>query len=249
MDIKGKNVIVTGGANGIGRNLVARLICEGANVGVLDIDAKGIDRLKKDNPRIFCRVCDVSDSKDVGGSVDEFYNRCGGIDVLVNNATLIYNSLLISLAPGQIKKHDIQMWNKVIATDLNSVFYAAVNVVEKMLLNRTKGVIVNVSSICSYGNIGQGAYSAAKAGVNALTVTWAKELSLLGIRIVGISPGFTETDTTMQSMKESVLKDWTKQVPLGRLAKPEEIVEGILFVIKNDFVNGRTLEIDGGLRI
>ncbi len=249
MDLKDKNVIVTGGANGIGKNLVEKLVNEDAIVGVFDIDIEGLNKLAKDYPGIYCRVCDVSDGKQVQESVEELYNQSKRIDVLVNNAALIYNCPLISFAKGGVKKHDIDMWNKVIATDLSSVFYMTVNVVEKMLLNRTKGVIVNVSSICASGNAGQSAYSAAKAGVNALTVTWAKELALLGIRVAGIAPGYTETDTTIQSMSEDVLKDWIKKVPLRRLGKPDEIADGIMFIIKNDFFNGKILELDGGLRI
>ena len=124
-----------------------------------------------------------------------------------------------------------------------------VNVVEKMILNRTRGVIVNVSSVCASGNSGQSAYSAAKAAVNSLTATWAKELSLMGIRSVAIAPGYTDTETTKQSMSENVLKDWIRKVPLRRLGKVDEISEGIISIIKNDFFNGKVFEIDGGLRI
>jgi 3-oxoacyl-[acyl-carrier protein] reductase len=249
MNLKDKNVIVTGGSNGIGKCLVEKLVNEGAIVGVFDIDIDGINKLREDNPVIYCRVCDVSKSEQVKESVEDFYNEFDRIDVLVNNAALIYNSPLISFAKGGVKKHDIDMWDKVIATDLSSVFYMTVNVVEKMLLNRTKGVIVNVSSICASGNAGQSVYSAAKAGVNALTVTCAKELSFLGIRVAGIAPGFTETDTTIQSMGKNVLKDWIRKVPLRRLGDPREIADGIIFIIKNDFFNGKILELDGGLRI
>jgi 3-oxoacyl-[acyl-carrier protein] reductase len=118
-----------------------------------------------------------------------------------------------------------------------------------MVKNRTRGVVVNVSSICASGNLGQGAYSAAKAGVEALTVTWAKELALWGIRVVGVAPGFAKTETTLHSMTPVTLKEWEKHTPLGRMAEPKEVVSGILFVIENDFFNGRTLQLDGGLRI
>lgn len=249
MDIKDKKAIVTGGVKGIGKCLVEKLVNGGAVVGVFDIDREGLNKLKEDIHGIYCRICDVSDCRQVKESVDEFYKEFGRIDILVNNAAFIYNSLLISLTAGGVKKHDTDMWDRVIATDLSSVFYMTVNVVEKMLLKRTKGVIVNVSSICASGNAGQSAYSAAKAGVNALTATWAKELSPLGIRVAGIAPGYTETETTRQAMTEDVLKEWVKKVPLRRLGKPEEIADGIMFVIKNDFMNGKVLEIDGGLRM
>ena len=249
MDLKDKKVLVTGGANGIGKVLIAKLFDKGAEVGVFDNDAKGLERLKEEYPGIYCRVCDVNDDKQVEESVEEFLGHFKKIDVLVNNAAYIYNSMLVTLRSEGIKKHDIGMWNKVIDTDLNSVFYMTVNVAEKMVSNRTKGVIVNVSSVCAAGNAGQSAYSAAKAGVNALTVAWAKELCLLGIRVAGVSPGYTETDTTIQSMGEAVLKDWIKKIPLRRMGKPVEIADAIMFIIKNDFINGKVIEIDGGLRM
>lgn len=248
MNLKGKNVIVTGGANGIGKSLVEKLVNENATVGVFDIDIEALNKLKGDNPRIYCKVCNVSDNGQVEQSVEEFYTEFKAIDVLVNNAGMIDDSPLIGFSEGKIKKHDINIWDKVIATNLSSVFYVTLHVVEKMLINRTKGVIVNVSSISAAGNAGQTSYSAAKAGVKALTVTWAAELSRFGIRVAGIAPGFSKTNMT-QSMNENILNDWIKKVPLKRLAKPEEIAEGILFIIQNDFFNGKILELDGGLRM
>lgn len=247
MELKDKKIIVTGGVKGIGNSLVWKLISEGAIVGVFDIDAEGLKDLTENNQSIYCIECDVSDYEQVESSVDKFYKEFRKIDVLVNNAGLIYSSPLVSLTPGGMKKHNVDMWNKVIATDLYSVFYMTVNVVEKMISDRTKGVIVNISSVSASGNPGQTAYSAAKAGVNALTATWAKELSLLGIRVVGIAPGFTDTESTRQALSEGVLKDVIKKVPLRRLGKADEIADGILSIIENDFFNGKVFELDGGL--
>lgn len=249
MNLEGKNAIVTGGASGIGKSLVEKLVSENATVGVFDINAEALNKLKEDNPGVWCKVCDVTDNGQVEESVEEFYTEFKAIDILVNSAGIIDDHPLIGFSEGKIKKHDISIWDKVIATNLSSVFYMALHVVEKMLMNRTKGVIVNVSSISAAGNVGQTSYSAAKAGVRALTVTWAKELGAFGIRVAGIAPGFTKTDATMQSMSENVLNDWIKKVPLKRLAKPDEIADGILFIIKNDFFHGKILELDGGLRI
>lgn len=248
MDFEDKKVIVTGGGKGIGKKLVEKIVTENAIVGVFDIDEKALNELKKDNPGVFCKVCDVSDIDQVEKAVDEFFNKYQAIDVLINNAGMPRNAPLISLAGG-IKKHDVKLWDEVIAANLSSVFYMTLHVVEKMIKKRTKGVIINVSSISANGNAGQTAYSAAKAGVNALTMTWAKELNPWGIRVAGIAPGFTKTNTTLKIMSEKVIDDWNKEIPLRRMAEPSEIAEGILFIIKNDYFNGKVLELDGGLII
>jgi len=248
MELRGKNIIITGGAKGIGKTLVEELLKENANIAVFDIDHDALNILRKKFPRIYCKVCDVSNPGQVESAVDEYYKMFNTIDILVNNAGFIYNSLLIGFGKDGLKKHDIEMWDKVISTDLNSVFYMTANVVEKMILNRTRGLIINVSSISAAGNTGQTAYSAAKAGVNALTFVWSKELSSFKIRVAGISPGFTKTNTTMQSMSESMTNNWIKKTPIKRFGEPSEIADGILFIIKNDFFNGKILELDGGLR-
>lgn len=249
MEPIGKSVIVTGGASGIGKSIVERLAAESANIGVFDIDLAATERLQRDLPAVYCRHCDVADSVQVASAVDDFYTRFGDIHVLINNAGTIHNSLLVNMEKDAAPVHDIEMWDRVIAVNLSSVFYVTLHVVRKMLLKRTKGLIINISSISAAGNMGQSAYSAAKAGVSSLVVTWAKELGLLGIRVAGIAPGFTRTDAAISSMSEETLSEWVERTPLRRLAKPAEIADAVLFIMRNDFFNGRILEIDGGLRI
>ncbi|MBT4731470.1 SDR family NAD(P)-dependent oxidoreductase [Candidatus Woesearchaeota archaeon] len=247
MNLEGKKVIVTGGVKGIGNNLVWKIIDEGASVGVFDVDVEGLKFLEKEIPNIYCIECDVTDYKSTETAVDKFYNNFGKIDILVNNAGILYSAPLIGIKDSGMKKHDVDMWNKVISTDLSSVFFMSVNVVEKMILKRTKGVIVNISSVSASGNAGQSAYSAAKAGVNALTATWAKELGGWGIRVVGVAPGYSDTESAHKAMSEDTLREVISEVPLRRLGKVEEIVDGIISVIKNDFFNGKVFELDGGL--
>lgn len=249
MDLTGKNILISGGAKGLGRNLVRRLSAEQVTIGVFDIDEEGLAVVAREHPSVYCAVCDVRDSVMVKAAIDAFTERHNTIDVLVNNAGYVFNSPLISLGKGGWAKHSVEMWDKVIQTDLSSVFYMTVHAVEKMLLNRTKGVVISISSIAAAGNAGQGAYSAAKAGINALTVAWAKELGPMKIRFVGIAPGFISTDTTIESIDEKVLNNWLRQTPVGRIGSPHEITDAIVFAIRNDFVNGKILEIDGGLRI
>lgn len=248
MDLCGKKVIVTGGVRGLGRCMVDKLVSKEARVTVFDVDVQGLEELKK-RSSVHCIECDVSNYEQVVAATSQYHKQFGAADVLINNAGVLYSAPLVRIAASGIEKHDVAQWNRVLAADLSSVFYMTVCVVEKMMATRTKGVIVNISSVSASGNAGQSAYSAAKAGVNALTATWAKELGAMGIRVVAVAPGFTETESTKQALSDTVLQDIVKKVPLRRLGRPEEIADGVLSVIENDFFNGKVIELDGGLII
>jgi 3-oxoacyl-[acyl-carrier protein] reductase len=249
VDVRGRKVIVTGGVRGLGRALVEKLLEAGAAVTVFDLDQEGLISLGADRPEVAGIACDLSDPDAVAAATARYHGEHGPAEVLVNNAGILYSEPLVRIGAGGIQRHDAAMWNKVLAADLSSVFYMTACVAERMVATRTRGVIVNVSSVSAAGNAGQSAYSAAKAGVNALTATWAKELSAMGIRVVAVAPGFTETESTRQAVSEAVLQDIVKRVPLRRLGRPDEIADGILAVIANDFFNGKVFELDGGLRI
>jgi 3-oxoacyl-[acyl-carrier protein] reductase len=248
VDVQGKKVMLTGGVRGLGRRIVEKLVAKGAEVTVLDFDGPGLEELMRET-RVNSIQCDVSNYEQVVEATTRFHDQHGAVDVLINNAGILYSAPLVRVGPLGVERHDVSDWHKVLAADLNSVFYVTVCVVEKMITTRTRGVVVNISSVSASGNAGQSAYSAAKAGVNALTATWAKELSLMGIRVVAVAPGFTETESTRQALSETVLKEIIKRVPLRRLGTPDEIAKGVLHVIENDFFNGKVFELDGGLVI
>ena len=235
MELRGKKAIVTGGVRGLGRAMVEKLLENGANVTVFDLNTAGFDELRKE--QVNCVECDVSDYDQVLKATGQYHEQLGAADILINNAGILYSEPLIKLTSEGVARHDAAMWNKVLAADLNSVFYMTVCVVEKMMTTRTRGVIVNISSVSSSGNAGQSAYSAAKAGVNALTAVWAKELGPMGIRVIAVAPGFTDTDSTKDAVNEAALRETVKKVPLRRLGKPAEIADGVVSVIQNDFFN------------
>lgn len=249
MELRGKKIIVTGGVRGLGRSVVEALVSKEAIVTVFDVNAQGLAELHERYPGVNCVECDVANYDQVVDATNRYHAEFKSADVLINNAGILYSAPLLKISMSGVVKHDAEMWNKVLATDLSSVFYMTACVVEKMITSRTKGVVVNISSVSASGNIGQSAYSAAKAGVNALTATWAKELSSMGIRVVAVAPGFTETESTKEAVSDAVLQEIIKKVPLRRLGKPQEIAQGVISVIENDFFNGKVFELDGGLVI
>jgi 3-oxoacyl-[acyl-carrier protein] reductase len=248
MDLRHKQVIVTGGVRGIGRCLVDRLRALDAHVTVFDRDAAGLGALREQCPEVHGVECDVSDDAQVGDALDRYHQRVGSADVLVNNAGILYSAPLVRLAAsGQVERHDVAMWHRVLASDLSSVFFMTSHVVRAMVTARTKGVVVNISSVSAAGNPGQSAYSAAKAGVNALTAVWAKELGPLGIRVAAVAPGFTDTRSLEGALTESARREAVRRIPVRRLARPEEIAEGVIAVIRHDYFVGKVFELDGGL--
>jgi len=248
MDILGKNSIVTGGAAGIGLALVRKLSSNNCQCAVLDIDTDSLMRLSKEIPNIIPITCDVSDPHAVENAVNQAWAELGSIDILVNNAGIMKSAPLVNLFnKGANRLHSVDLWHQVINTNLSSAFYLTSHVADLMLQNRTKGVIINISSIAANGNAGQTAYSAAKAGLNAMTKVWAKELGRFGIRCVAVAPGFTDTSGGSQALEQQLLSQWVEKAPLRRLANPNEIVDSILYAISNDYCNATVLEIDGGL--
>lgn len=248
MNLKECKVIVTGGVKGLGMAMVRQLLEKGGHVAVIDRDQDGLQTLQNAYPGVHVFECDLTFTERVKETVEKICQTFGNPQVLINNAGLLYSCPLLRIG-AQVELHSTEMWDKVIATNLSSVFYMTSYVVEKMVTTRTRGVIVNISSVSAGGNAGQSAYSAAKAAVNSLTSVWAKELSPMGIRFVAVAPGYSDTPSTHEALSESSLKQIVKEVPLRRLGKPEEIAQGVIAVIENDFFNGKVVELDGGLTV
>ena len=242
LSLEGKNCIVTGGSSGLGAAIVNQLLAEKANPVVFDIEAMPLDGVQ-------CLKCDVTDEHQIETSVQKVMDELGRIDVLVNNVGILFSAPLVSLGADGLKFHDSKMWDKVLSTNLSSAFYMSKHVVASMLKKRTKGVIVNISSVSARGNAGQSAYAAAKAGLEAMTKVWAKELPPMGIRVFAVAPGFCDTDSTHAVMNEQLLKETVGRIPLKRLGHAEEIAAFVIAGLKNEFLNGKVLEVDGGLVI
>jgi len=248
MELSKLNILITGGARGIGHFLSNALAEKCTRVMVLDSNQDFVNE-KPEKINIQKFFCDVTDPLQVENVIKDIFAQYGGIDVCINNAGIIHNELLVNFTAKQDRRHQVDTWKKVIDVNLNGLFYVSANVADQLMAVRRKGVIINISSIAAQGNVGQSAYSASKAAVEALTRTWAKELGLFKIRTVCIAPGFFDTDSTRENVNEHMLDKWKKSVPLNRLGKLEEILSAVEFIVANDYFNGKVLPLDGGLTI
>src|SRR3984957_8836269 len=253
MDVRDKTVVVTGGARGIGQAIALRLARQGANLALLDCNAADLESTvalcSGPGGRARGYVVDVSDEAAVCAVMAGISAEFGRLDGLVNNAGILRDALLVKVKHGAIvERMSIEQWNAVIAVNLTGVFLCGREAAARMIEAGNGGVIVNISSISRAGNAGQSNYSAAKAGVESMSVVWAKELARYGIRVGAIAPGFTQTEI-LASMRPEVLEKLTAPVPLKRLGRPEEIAHAVRFIFENDFFTGRCLDVDGGLRL
>ena len=241
MDIEKAVCVITGAGRGIGAVLATRFASQGAIVYAADIDTS---TCPDDTHPV---TCDVSDEGAVAALFAQVVADQGRLDILVNNAGIVRDGLLVKARDGQLTKMPLAEFRQVIDVNVIGTFLCA-REAAALMIRSDGGVIVNVSSVSRAGNVGQTNYSASKAGVDAMTVTWSKELSRHGIRVAAVAPGYTNTEM-VAAVPEAILDKITARVPLGRLAAAEEIVDAIEFIIGNDFFTGRVLEIDGGLRL
>jgi len=249
MKLNEANILITGGASGLGRTMATHLLGRAANVIVIDRNAEALAQLQEEHAGIRCHVADLTDPDAVEKVTAEVFAEYGKLNVLVNNAGIIHSEPLVNILNRDDVKHSIDNWRRTIDANLNAVFYVTVNVAEKMVKSRSKGVIINISSISSYGNAGQSAYSASKAALNALTVTWSKELGMFGIRCVAIAPGFIDTPSTRAALTDAKVTAYKNATPIRRLGNTEELLHSVVFIIENDFYNGTILNLDGGLKL
>jgi 3-oxoacyl-[acyl-carrier protein] reductase len=253
MQVTDKTVVITGGARGIGRAVAERLGREGARVALLDVSAADLEATRSalETAGVVARSYEVNVAveEQVVATMDRIVGDFGRLDVMVNNAGILRDALLVKVKDGEIVgKMSLAQWQAVIDVNLTGVFLCGREAAERMIRLGTGGVIINISSVSRHGNAGQTNYSAAKAGVAAMTVVWAKELARYGIRTGTIAPGGTRTDI-LSSMRPEMLEKLLAPVPLKRLGEPEEIAAAAAFIVSNDFFSGRCIDLDGGFRI
>jgi 3-oxoacyl-[acyl-carrier protein] reductase len=244
MDLKDKVAIVTGGAQGIGKAIAVKLAGAGASVAVVDINleqaAATAEEIKALGVRAIALRVDVADHAAVVAVVKEVIEQLGRVDVLVNNAGITRDNLLLRMKPED--------FDLVLAINLKGTFNFTSAILPSMVKQRS-GRIVNVASIMGLvGNAGQANYSASKAGVIGLTRSTAKEVASRGITVNAVAPGFIETAMT-QKLSEAARAEILKRVPLGSVGQPEDVANGVLFLASDlaRYVTGHVLVIDGGM--
>ena len=253
MDPQGKVVAITGGAQGLGLAMAEAFAAKGAKLALIDLNeerlAEAVTKCEALGGSAKAFKANIADEAEVATLFNNIVSELGGLDCLINNAGITRDGLMVKAKDGEVQKRmSLQEWQMVIDVNLTGVFLCGREAATKMIESGTKGCIINISSLSKGGNMGQTNYSAAKAGVAAMTVTWSKELTRYGIRTAGIAPGFIATEM-VQSMKPEALEKMANMIPLKRLGEPSEIAQTAVYILENDYFTGRTIEMDGGIRI
>ncbi|MEX2585975.1 MAG: 3-oxoacyl-[acyl-carrier-protein] reductase [Balneolaceae bacterium] len=240
-----KRCLVTGGSRGIGKCIAVEMARAGADVAITySSSATAADEVVEEiishGVRGMALQADAADFRKAEESVSAVLEQWGGIDVLVNNAGITRDNLILRMT----EEH----WDQVIETNLKSIFNYAKAVVKPMMRNRSGAVITIGSVVGLSGNAGQCNYSASKAGVIGFTKSFAKELASRNIRANVVAPGYITTDMT-ESLDENVLKMIEEETPLGRAGDPEDVAAAVLFLASDaaSYITGEVLRVDGGM--
>lgn len=245
----GRVAFVTGGSRGIGKAIVERFAEEGAKVAFVDLNEealhKAANELKEKGYAVYAKVADVTDAHQVETTVREIVDTFGAVDILVNNAGVIRDNLLFKMTDSD--------WETVMNVHLKGAFYCARSV-QKYMVERKYGRIINISSTSALGNRGQANYATAKAGLQGFTKTLAIELGKYGITTNAVAPGFIETDMTKATAErigisfEQLIEASVANIPVGRSGKPADVAHAVAFFAdeKSSFINGQVLYVAGG---
>lgn len=253
MDLKDKTIVITGAGRGIGATIARDMAAMGANLALVDLKEEMTRETREacsfNGSTIRGYGANVAVESEVEALFAQVAQDFGRVDGLVNNAGITRDALLVKAKEGKVTaKMSLDHWQSVIDVNLTGVFLCGREAAAKMIELGTPGVIVNISSISQAGNMGQTNYSAAKAGVTAMTVTWARELARYGIRAGAVAPGFINTEL-VAAMKPEARDKMTSMIPARRLGEAEEIAQSVRFIFQNDYFSGRCIEPDGALRL
>lgn len=243
-DLTGQVAIVTGAGRGLGRIIAESLAAAGAKIACVDVNAEllaqSVAAIQGAGGTALALTCDVTNSERVNEVVDEVVKTWGGLQILVNNAGITRDNVVMRMKDEQ--------WDAVIGINLKGTFLFT-RAAARPMIKGHRGRIINIASVSGLmGNPGQANYSASKAGVIGLTRTVAKELAGRSITVNAVAPGFIATDMTA-ALGEELLEKIKKEIPLGRLGEPQDVADAVLFLASEGagFITGQVLTVDGGL--
>jgi len=240
IDFKNKNILITGASGGIGNELVKKFVSLGGNVLGTGTKTEKLDALKKKYPNIKVKKFDVIDHSRIEEFIDNVTLELGGLDILINNAGTNMDNLSLRMKDEE--------WKKVIDINLTSTFLLAKSAIKKMLKNKF-GRIINITSIVGHtGNLGQANYSASKSGIVGMSKSLAIEYAKKNITINCVSPGFIQSDMTL-NIAEKVKLYLTSRIPMGRLGTGEDVSNCVAFLSSSEasYITGETIHVNGGM--
>lgn len=253
MELQQKTIVITGATRGLGAAMARRLARHRPVLALVDLDANSLAATaatcREAGAEVRTYGANVAREDEVVRLFDQIRSDTGAIHALVNNAGITRDALLVKFQDGKLAaKMSVEQWQSVIDVNLTGVFLCGREAAQRMVEGDIKGCIVNISSISRAGNMGQTNYSAAKAGVAAMAVAWARELARYGIRAAAVAPGFINTEM-VAGMKPEAREKLISGIPLKRMGEPDEIAHTVEFILLNDYVSGRCFEVDGALRL
>jgi len=244
MTLSGKTALVTGAAQGIGRDIALGLAADGADVAICDVNLEAAQKTAGDieakGRKSLALKANVASSADVTAMIDQVVATFGRIDILVNNAGITRDGLIL-----RMKDED---WDLVLSINLKGAFLCTKSALKHMTKQRS-GTIINIASIVgAMGNAGQANYVASKAGLIGLTKTIAREYSNRNVTANAVAPGFIDTAMT-QALTEQVRTDLAKQIPLGRLGSSEDVANAVRFLASTSaaYITGQVIHVNGGM--
>ncbi|MEY8415083.1 3-oxoacyl-[acyl-carrier-protein] reductase [Tissierella praeacuta] len=245
MSLKDKAALITGGSRGIGKEIALELARNGVHIGISYVSNtekanEVLEEIKSYGVNAIAVKANVSVEEEVLQMIKTIEEELGTIDILVNNAGITKDNLLI-----RMKEQD---WDEVMDVNLKGVFLCT-KAVSRIMMKKRYGKIINITSVVGItGNVGQGNYSASKAGVIGFTKSMARELASRGIRVNGIAPGFIETDMT-DVLKDEIKEAMLKTIPLNSFGNPKDIANLAVFLASesSDYITGQIINVDGGM--
>lgn len=244
MRLKNKVSVITGGARGIGFAIAQKFAAEGSNIAICDVDEESLNkafhRLQQSGREVLIGKVDVTKFDEVQAFIQKILDKFGRIDILINNAGITRDSLLVRMGESD--------WDAVLDVNLKGTFNCT-KASAKPMMKQRGGRIINIASIIGItGNAGQANYAASKGGIIAFTKSVAKELASRNINVNAIAPGFIETDMTLK-LSEEVRNNILKLIPLGKFGQADNVADLALFLVSDDstYITGQVVQVDGGM--